>query len=252
MSAFSAGRARVSTAEADAFATPSRVLLVVHRRDAQPGNVGLWLKAHGYSLDIRCPRAGDPLPPTLAAHAGVVVFGGPMSANDPYNYIREEIRWLAVPLKEEKPFFGICLGAQMLAKHLGAEVSRHAQGRIEAGYFNIRPSAAGAALMDWPSHFYEWHGEGFTLPAGAECLALGDDFEHQAYRYGSCAFGVQFHPEMTLAMIHRWTTLAAAKLNAPGGQPPAEHIAGHLMHGDQQRAWLGRFMNAWLGRPATA
>jgi GMP synthase (glutamine-hydrolysing) len=65
-------------------------------------------------------------------------------------------------------------------------------------------------------------------------------------RYGQNAYGVQFHPEMTLAMIHRWTTSAAHKLAAPGAHPRTQHLIAHHMHGSAQRDWLDRFMRLWL------
>src|SRR5690606_26997329 len=95
------------------------VLVVLHQETSSPGRVGQMLQAMGHPLDIRRPVLGDPLPETLAHHAGAVVFGGPMSANDDEPYIRAEIDWLAVPLAENRPFLGICLGAQMLVKQLG-------------------------------------------------------------------------------------------------------------------------------------
>lgn len=225
---------------------PRKILMVFHREESQPGAVGQWLQNNGYQLDIRCPRFGDTLPSTLDDHAGAIVFGGPMSANDPDDYIRREIDWLSVPLREEKPFLGICLGAQMLAKNLGAEVSPHPDEMVEVGYYAIAPSEAGNAMMEWPSHVYQWHREGFGLSAGARKLVSGDAFEHQAFQYGEKAFGVQFHPEMTLAMIHRWTTLAAARLSAPGARPRSEHINEHQRHGPALRSWLDRFMTHWL------
>lgn len=163
---------------------PKKVLVIVHRRESNPGAIGQWLTGNGYRLDIRCHRFGDPLPATLADHAGALIFGGPMSANDPDDYIRSEIDWLSVPLRENKPFLGVCLGAQMLAKHLGAEVSTHPGQIVEAGYYPIAPSAEGAALMRWPEQVYQWHQEGFTLPAGATMLATGSQFENQAIQYG--------------------------------------------------------------------
>ena len=74
----------------------------------------------GYPLDIRRPRFGDPLPETMDDHAGAVIFGGPQSANDNDDFVRREIDWIGVPLRDKKPFLGICLGAQMMARHLGA------------------------------------------------------------------------------------------------------------------------------------
>jgi len=71
------------------------------------------------------PALGDRLPETLEDYAGAIVFGGPMSANDNEEFIKREIDWMSVPLKENKPFFGICLGAQMLSKHLGIPSNQH-------------------------------------------------------------------------------------------------------------------------------
>src|SRR5579859_7139335 len=127
------------------------VLIVLHQEASIPGRIGNALRALGYPLDIRRPRFGDTLPQTLAAHAGAVIFGGPMSANDPDDYVRREIDWIAVPLSEQRPFLGICLGAQMLAKHLGARVAPHPKGRVEMGYYPIRPTRAGLKLCaHWP------------------------------------------------------------------------------------------------------
>ena len=136
-------------------------------------------------LDIRRPRYGDPLPADLADHAGAIVFGGPMSANDEDDYLRREIDWIGVPLRERKPFMGICLGAQMLARHLGHRVYRHPQGKVEIGYHPIRPTEAGRSCCDtlFPEQVYQWHREGFDLPCGATLLAEGLEFEVQAFRY---------------------------------------------------------------------
>ena len=228
---------------------PRDVLVVVHRRETNPGNVGLWLRSQGYRLDIRCPRFGDPLPETMENHAGAIVFGGPMSANDADDYIRREIDWLAVPLREGKPYFGICLGAQMLAMHLGSPVGLHPEGLVEAGYYPIRPTDAGHALLPWPDQVYQWHCEGFDLADGAECMATGAAFENQAFRFGN-AYGVQFHPEITLAMIHRWTTMAAHRLGHPGARQWRDHISAHDACAAPVKAWLGQFMGLWLAPKA--
>ena len=124
------------------------VLIVLHQETSTPGRVGNVLRALGHPLDIRRPRFGDPLPETLDGHAGAVIFGGPMSANDPDDYVRREIDWIAVPLREQRPFLGICLGAQMLAMQLGARVAPHPEGRAQIGYYPIRPTPAG--LRDLP------------------------------------------------------------------------------------------------------
>mgnify|MGYP003693624573 CR=1 FL=1 len=80
-----------------------------------------------------------------------------------------------MPLREQRPFLGICLGAQMLAMQLGAQVAPHPQGRAQIGYYPIRPTPAGLAICpNWPDHVYHWHREGFELPVGAELLAEGE------------------------------------------------------------------------------
>src|ERR1039457_4013259 len=89
------------------------VLIILHQETSSPGRVGNALRALGHPLDIRRPRFGDALPETLDGHAGAVIFGGPMSANDPDDYVRREIDWIAVPLREQRPFLGISLGAQI-------------------------------------------------------------------------------------------------------------------------------------------
>lgn len=224
-----------------------KILMIVHQRSSVPGRIGQALVERGYGLDIRRPRFGDPLPRSMSGHRGAIVFGGPMSANDDEDYIRREIDWLEVPLAEEAPLLGVCLGAQMLVKKLGGEVTMHAQGKAEIGYFPIRPTAAGRALCRWPERVYQWHRESFTLPDGVELLVRGEVFENQAFRYGAAAYGVQFHPEMTLAMMHRWLTSGAARLALPGAQPREKHFEGRAVHDREVRRWLDAFLDHWLG-----
>ncbi|QFU15118.1 glutamine amidotransferase [Microvirga thermotolerans] len=235
------------------------VLIVLHQEHSTPGRVGRLLQERGHALDIRRPRYGDPLPETLAGHAGAIIFGGPMSANDGDGFVKAEIDWIRIPLRENKPFLGLCLGAQMLAKHLGARVWEHPDGRAEIGYYPLVPTPAGAALSEawkvpWPSHVYHWHREGFDCPSGADMLATGDDFPTQAIRAGAAAYGLQFHPEVTHAMICRWTVRAAERLAMPGAQDRARQIEGRFLYDPQVSLWLDRFLDHWLGvsRPGTS
>src|SRR5690242_19591572 len=135
-----------SAAGAETFRPLLPVLVVLHQESSTPGRIGNVLRALGYPLDIRRPRFGDALPETLGEHSGAVIFGGPMSANDGDEYVRYEIDWIEVPLREQRPFLGICLGAQMLAIQLGAKVAPHPEGRAEIGYYPIRPTALGREL----------------------------------------------------------------------------------------------------------
>ena len=126
----------------------------------------------GHPLDIRRPVFGDPLPETLEHHAGAIMFGGPMSANDDEDYIRREIDWLSVPLAENRPFLGICLGAQMLVRHLGGKVEADRDERTEIGWYPIKPTEHGRLLMHWPKMVYHFHREGFSLPQGQNGLSM--------------------------------------------------------------------------------
>jgi GMP synthase (glutamine-hydrolysing) len=223
------------------------ILTILHQEHSTPGRVGYSLRRLGFDLDVRRPRFGDPLPGTLRDHAGAVIFGGPMSANDNDDFIRREIDWIAVPLKEDKPLLGICLGAQMCARALGGRVFAHPQGHAEIGYYPIRPTAAGLAVVnDWPEQVYQWHREGFELPRCAELLAEGDMFEVQAIRYGRC-FALQFHPDVTHAMMHRWTTRGHVRLEMPGAKPRAAHFADREVYDYSARAWLAVFLERWIG-----
>jgi len=221
------------------------VLLVLHQELSTAGRVGHYLAKRGVPLDIRRPRLGDALPETLAGHAGAVIFGGPQSANDTEEFVRREIDWIAVPLAEKRPFLGICLGAQMLAKHLGARVATHPEGKAEVGYYPIKPTAAGRAICGWPAYMYQWHREGFDLPRGVELLAEGDIFPIQAFRAGS-GFAIQFHAEVTHAMMCRWTTRGAARMEMPGAKPRHEHFADRPAYDHGIRAWLSDFLDHWL------
>jgi len=219
------------------------VLLVLHRRESCPGAVGHWLAAQGYLLDVRRPRYGDPLPSTLEGHAGAVIFGGPMSANDADDYIRTEIDWVGVALRESKPLLGICLGAQMLARHLGAPIARDPGNRVEVGYHPIRATGDDP----WPDQVYQWHREGFAVPHGARVLATGDGaFPNQAIAYGN-AVGLQFHPEVTCQIMRRWT--GEGREGMGENSTFLSHIAQHFRHGPAVRRWLDRFLAAWIERP---
>jgi len=104
--------------------SPLPVLVIVHQPTSTPGQVGDVLQALGFPLDLRCPALDQPLPTSLDRHSAVIVFGGPMSANDDHRgFIRQELDWIPTVLAAEKPYLGICLGAQLLARTLGAAVA---------------------------------------------------------------------------------------------------------------------------------
>jgi GMP synthase (glutamine-hydrolysing) len=225
-----------------------KILLIVHQQTSEPGLVGQILIKNGYELDIRCPAIEQELPATMDNHEAVVIFGGPMSANDSETlpFIRTELDWIPIALDSSKPFLGICLGAQLLARVLGASVSPHPKEMTEIGYFPIVPADTSVNYFDVPRYVYHWHREGFELPRGAQLLAKGEVFESQAYRYGETAYGVQFHPEITKEMMGKWTTLGAQMLTLPGAQSREEQMQKYSLYGGESETWLEGFLCYWL------
>jgi GMP synthase (glutamine-hydrolysing) len=240
---------RKGASEMAEFGRRRKALIVLHQAHSTPGRVGRQLEALGVDLDVRRPALGDTLPASLDEHDGVVVFGGPMSANDEDEWLRREIDWLAVPLAGAKPFLGLCLGAQMLARKLGAKVYSHEDRRGEVGYYPLDPTDEADLLCHarFPRHAYQWHFDGFELPRGARLLASGvGDFPIQAFRHGRGAIGLQFHPEVTYQMMCRWTTRGHERLSRPGARPREEHLGGWFQHDGAVSIWLQAFLAAWI------
>ena len=182
------------------------VLIILHQEHSTPGRIGIALKAMGVRLDIRRPSCGEPLPDRLADHDGVVVFGGPMGANDTLDWVRREIKWLEAPLAEDKPVLGLCLGAQMLARALGARVFSYDDKRSEIGYYPIEPTLIGDRLCPapFPRTVYQWHSDGFDLPQGTELLALGGaNFPNQASHRRRAAGGGRYFREPGVPLWQR-------------------------------------------------
>jgi len=215
------------------------VLIVLHQATSTPGRVGQLLCQAGFPLDVRRPALGDCLPSTLENHGGAVVFGGPMSANGDEDFIKYETDWLDIPLREKAPFLGICLGAQMLARHLGGRVASDPGGEVEIGWYPIEATKEGEAFFDWPRMVYHFHIEGiYDLPRDAHLLARGDTYPTQAFRYGDNAWAIQFHAELTQAMMQRWVVRAAHRFNDKGAQKGQAHLEGRLLYDRPLRHWL--------------
>jgi GMP synthase (glutamine-hydrolysing) len=138
--------------------------------------------------------------------AGLIFMGGPMSANDDLPCIREELRLIERAVAAGRPILGVCLGAQLIARALGAKVYRNPVKEI--GWAPIHWTEAAhqdplfRGLVESETVFH-WHGETFDLPAGAAWLASSGACPHQAFRVAT-AHGLQFHLEVTPEMIVNW------------------------------------------------
>lgn len=229
-----------------------KIAVVMHRRGSTyTGRLGEFLQKNGFVLDIYRPLLGESLPCTLEQYAGVVILGGKMSVNDREDYIRKEIDWISLSLKEDKPFLGICLGAQMLARNLGGDVGTRSDGTVEVGWYPLQPTPQGKILMNWPEMVYQFHDEGiYDLPKEAVLLATGSTYPTQAFRYGNNAWGLQFHAEFTRAMIQRLVVGSADKLTEKGAQPASAHWKGRLIYDQALSKWFEEALEKIFGVPA--
>lgn len=162
-------------------------------------------------LDVRQFDLFESVPDSLpwSEAAGLVVLGGSMSANDGdrFPFLLAELDWIRAAVRQDMPVLGICLGAQLLAKVLGAAVYRNAQPEIGWSQVELLPAAAEDRLFQGRSlreTVFHWHGDTFDLPAGAVHLAQSPACRQQAFRYGATAYGLQFHVEMVPDLMELW------------------------------------------------
>lgn len=182
--------------------------------------------------------------PDLGAHHGLIVMGGPQSAND--QEMALELHFIQHALDAKTPVLGICLGAQLIAKALGADVYRNPEREIGWAPVHLTDAAATDPVvgrLSSPTMFFHWHAETFMLPPGAVSLAYSDKCRQQAFRFRDTVYGIQFHPEITPEMIVDWSTQPvncgdAESLDAPLDPNAADsaHMARQILEG-----WLNTF-----------
>jgi len=148
-----------------------------------------------------------PAAPSCEDAAGLIFMGGPMSVNDDLPYLRQEERIIREAMARRVPVLGVCLGAQLIAKATGSRVYQNPVKEI--GWFPVEFTEAASADclfrgMAGSETVFHWHGETFDLPEGAELLASSGACRHQAFRVGAGVYGLQFHLEVTPAMIADW------------------------------------------------
>jgi GMP synthase (glutamine-hydrolysing) len=184
------------------------VLAVIHGESVRSGVFGDVVRARGHALEEWSLAWGSPLTRPLDAYGAVLVFGGAMHADQDQHHpwLREEDFFLQRLLDQHVPVFGICLGAQLLAKAAHAPV--YPVEEPEVGWFDVDLTDAGAedaVLGRLPRTFeaFQWHYYGHGVPAGAIELAQNRVCT-QAFRLGENAWGVQFHPEVTLHQVESW------------------------------------------------
>lgn len=222
----------------------AHILLIQHLPSSHAGLVGEWLVDRQHTFELCRTLTGDPLP-SPDAFEGTVIFGGPQGANDPCPYLDRETRWIATALADKRRLLGICLGAQLMAKALGARVGPREDGKIECGYTWVDPVPENVWLTE-PRAVYHWHRDGFTLPKGATLVAQGRGaFPVQAFALDR-SLAVQFHPEITDLIMDTWMARDHHDLGKPGAQTPVEHRRAHAEHGTANAAWFAALLDRWI------
>ncbi len=229
--------------------TGKHIVVILHNPASSTGMIGAKLRRLGYAPQIRCPLAGDALPSPEQCDAAIV-FGGKMSVNDSTTLpiLRSELDWICAIVNAEKPYLGICLGGQLLARAFGGHVIRHSDRIVEIGYYNLYPTMEGFTTHfgDAPAKFFQWHNEGFTIPQGGVKLATSDLFPNQAFRLGKYAYGFQFHPEATAEQIRHWHARDHKELAHPGAQTIRAQMRDEKYFTPIISRWLEQFLRHWL------
>jgi GMP synthase-like glutamine amidotransferase len=223
-----------------------RALILTHAEHEGPGLVGAALAAAGARVDERALGAGAALPDSPAGYQAVIAMGGAMAAWDDANFpfLDGEARLLAAAARGGAAVLGVCLGAQLLARGLGARLWRGPAPEIGvAPIFATDEGRADPLLAPLDGcAVLHWHEDSFDLPPGAVRLASSPGYANQAYRVGARAYGVQFHIECDTAMRRQWAELGADELRARGADAPSLWAPATAPLDERGRAFARAFL----------
>ena len=224
-----------------------RYLFVKHSENWNVDRCTRWMEDQQLAVDW-CYPVSDQAFPDPANYSGVIVFGGANSANDCdcHDWVRRELVFVEQCLKLNTPYFGICLGAQMLARVLGAVVRPHDEEIKEVGFCRVDPEPEHAEFLSESLMVMQWHSEGFELPAGTQRIATGEEFPNQAYSLTDKILGVQFHPEVNAEVLAIWHE--RNRLRKPGqlsDEDRARMMSDAHLHDASVTRWLDRFLTQW-------
>jgi GMP synthase (glutamine-hydrolysing) len=186
-----------------------KLLVLQHVAHELLGTLNPLLKRVGFRIRyVNFARHPD-AEPSLDGYDGMVVLGGPMSVNDAGRlpHLTTEMKLIEQAMERSLPVLGICLGAQLIAKTLGAAVYPNREKEI--GWYPVSPTdhaESDPLLSEFQEQevIFQWHGDTFDMPKTSCHLAFSTLCAHQAFRYGANVYGFQFHLEVDEPMIHRW------------------------------------------------
>lgn len=215
------------------------------------GSFETTLARRGFEIRYFCSRLIDyrhvyaPDPDLL------IVLGGPMGVyeTDKHPWIAHELKMIEERIESETPLMGVCLGAQMIAKALGAKVYKGEQG-LEVGWSKITVNEDGKKTplrhLDGSKTFMmHWHGDTFDMPEGATLLASSGKYKKQAYRWGDHVLAMQCHPEVTENKLKLWYEGGKDDIEAAG--LTVEHLkADAHAHNETLKKQAALFLDEWL------
>jgi len=194
-------------------------LILQHLDIEPPALIGETLKSTGHTLTTIHLDQGEVLPSTYEDFDGILIMGGPQSANDESDYIRAELAWIKGAIDNGIPMLGVCLGAQVMAKADGAEIFPSPV--RELGWFPVYHTVEtkkDPLFRDMPEGqaVFQWHGESYSLNDNMTLLAMHPDVPAQAFRLGKAQYGMQFHIEVNEAIIESWIAFGSSERDQLG------------------------------------
>jgi GMP synthase (glutamine-hydrolysing) len=237
----------------------STVLVLQHHAVESLGIIEQALLSCGARPEVVRAYVGHEVPKRMKGYDGLVVMGGPMGVyeHDRYPWLDEEMHLIDRAVKDEVPILGVCLGSQLLAAVLGAEVQRGPSKEI--GWHEVRLSELAAADELWAEvaetrdhfHAFHWHGDQFDVPTGAESLASSAVTPCQAFVFGRNAYGLLFHLEVTQKGVADMVGAFGDEVREAGldGEAVLDETADRLadLHRDVSRLVLQRWAALTLG-----
>jgi len=200
-----------------------------------PGILGDYLVQQQIPCQLVKVDAGESIPEDTREMSGLILLGGPMSVNEPHAWIEQELNIIREAADRGLPILGHCLGAQLISKGMGGRIGANATKEI--GWFEVECTAP-SWCPELPHRFtaFHWHGETFTIPAGAVSCFKSDYCSNQGFACGN-TLALQFHLEVTAAMIPQWCQRYHAELTSSSGIVSVQTA-------EQMMADLGRHLDA--------
>jgi GMP synthase-like glutamine amidotransferase len=202
------------------------VVIFRHAATEGPGFLGAFLTEKHIPWRLVKIDEGEALPDSVLDFSGVVLMGGPMSVNDDLSWISPLLALIRVAVEADIPVLGHCLGGQLISKALGAIVMRNPIKEIGWGEVSVGANVEARYWFGDLKNFqaFHWHGETFSLPAGATHLLSSTYCQNQAYSIGK-HLAFQCHIEMTTDLVKAWCEVGAAEIAHSSASPGVQQIS---------------------------